>query len=604
MKKALSVILSAIIGASAVCTSAFAENNISTQSSDKLIAVYGDSISSGYGLSANEYNYGEICADYLGWEVRNYAHSGDTVNDLYNILTQNQEAAKTAAEADVIVVSIGANDIIHTALSFMVSYAAENSLLAEGVTVDMIPDVISLSDAPNYLDANKLKDYFSNHSSEAGTFINNLRKQLINTKNSKTGVVQNTVVPDTKKVIEYIQSVNNDADIIFQTIYQPLQFSQDFWEKEVLSRGNSYRSALLLFNDLLEQTMASYSDELSAISDEYGIKIADVYTDFTSVDYDDLSDTNQGYSHYFTRLEVIGEDGKYHVNPFSGEMDIHPSQKGHLAIAALVLEQIGELHDTYSTDLIRTVYNNETSDSEYPPYALETYQKVAGNLLAPPETTTTTSTTTTSTTTETSTSTSTTTTSTTTETSTSTSTTTTSTTTETSTSASTTTTSTTTETSTSTSTTTTSTTTETSTSTSTTTTSTTTETSTSASTTTANIVIIPETTTTAPQPAGDLGDVNADGAVNALDASLILTEYALIATGKDSSFSNEIKILADVNSDGSINALDASAVLTYYAYTATTNDANPKSLREFFQSQTASKSEETPDVTASNKENK
>lgn len=358
MKKALSVMLSAVIGASAVCTSAFAENNISKQSSDKLIAVYGDSISSGYGLSADEYNYGEICADYLGWDVENYAHSGDTVSDLYNLLAQNQDAANAAANADVIVVSIGANDIIHTSLSFMVNYAAENDLLAQGITADMIPEVISLSEAPKYLDANKLKDYFSNHASEAGTFINELRKELINTKKTKTGVVQNTIVPETKKVIEYFQSVNSDAEIIFQTIYQPLQFSQDFWEKEVLSRGNSYRSALLLFNDLLEQTMTSYSDELSTISDEYGIKIADVYTDFTSVDYNDMSDTNQGYSHYFTRLEVLGEDGKYHVNPFSGEMDIHPSQKGQLAIAALVLEQIGELHDTYPTDLIRSIYNN------------------------------------------------------------------------------------------------------------------------------------------------------------------------------------------------------------------------------------------------------
>ena len=174
MKKALSVMLSAVIGASAVCTSAFAENNISKQSSDKLIAVYGDSISSGYGLSADEYNYGEICADYLGWDVENYAHSGDTVSDLYNLLAQNQDAANAAANADVIVVSIGANDIIHTSLSFMVNYAAENDLLAQGITADMIPEVISLSEAPKYLDANKLKDYFSNHASEAGTFINEL----------------------------------------------------------------------------------------------------------------------------------------------------------------------------------------------------------------------------------------------------------------------------------------------------------------------------------------------------------------------------------------------------------------------------------------------
>ena len=66
-----------------------------------------------------------------------------------------------------------------------------------------------------------------------------------------------------------------------------------------------------------------------------------------------------------------------------------------------------------------------------------------------------------------------------------------------------------------------------------------------------------------------LGDVNSDGAVNAIDASLVLTEYSAIATGKNSIFNDGQKVSADVNNDGAVNALDASNILGYYSFTAT-----------------------------------
>jgi endoglucanase len=71
-----------------------------------------------------------------------------------------------------------------------------------------------------------------------------------------------------------------------------------------------------------------------------------------------------------------------------------------------------------------------------------------------------------------------------------------------------------------------------------------------------------------------LGDVNNDGAVNALDASAVLTAYANIATGKASGLSAAQTKAADANSDSSTDALDASLILSYYAYTATGGKLN------------------------------
>lgn len=69
-----------------------------------------------------------------------------------------------------------------------------------------------------------------------------------------------------------------------------------------------------------------------------------------------------------------------------------------------------------------------------------------------------------------------------------------------------------------------------------------------------------------------LGDVDRDGAINATDASLVLKNYAMTATGKESIFDDEQKLAADVVADGNIDAVDASRILAYYAYKATGGD--------------------------------
>ncbi|WP_294411629.1 leucine-rich repeat protein [uncultured Ruminococcus sp.] len=64
------------------------------------------------------------------------------------------------------------------------------------------------------------------------------------------------------------------------------------------------------------------------------------------------------------------------------------------------------------------------------------------------------------------------------------------------------------------------------------------------------------------------GDLNGDGAINAVDASEILSIYTRIATNKTKPTSNELTYY-DVNKDGAVNAVDASYVLSFYAYNST-----------------------------------
>ena len=60
-----------------------------------------------------------------------------------------------------------------------------------------------------------------------------------------------------------------------------------------------------------------------------------------------------------------------------------------------------------------------------------------------------------------------------------------------------------------------------------------------------------------------IGDSNADGVVNSIDASEILTKIAQIGTGED--VTEEEFAIMDINNDGRIGADDASLVLQYCA---------------------------------------
>lgn len=64
-----------------------------------------------------------------------------------------------------------------------------------------------------------------------------------------------------------------------------------------------------------------------------------------------------------------------------------------------------------------------------------------------------------------------------------------------------------------------------------------------------------------------LGDVNRDRLIDAIDASIILANYAKYSTSSAKPAESELAE-QDVNGDGFIDAVDASMVLSYYAYTS------------------------------------
>ena len=62
-----------------------------------------------------------------------------------------------------------------------------------------------------------------------------------------------------------------------------------------------------------------------------------------------------------------------------------------------------------------------------------------------------------------------------------------------------------------------------------------------------------------------LGDVNGDGMIDAVDASGVLAEYALLSSKGKGTFTEAQKKAADWNSDGMVDSVDASCILAKYA---------------------------------------
>ena len=111
------------------------------------------------------------------------------------------------------------------------------------------------------------------------------------------------------------------------------------------------------------------------------------------------------------------------------------------------------------------------------------------------------------------------------------------------------------------------------------TTTTTTQTSTTSSATSSTTSTV---TTTVPPVNNDYksGDVNNDGLVDAVDASLVLAEYALRSSSQNGKFDDRQSKAADVDHNGLVDAVDSSKILAYYAYLSS-NENSTLTISEF-----------------------
>ena len=130
MKKILAVILMIAMSLSVLALAVSAEILTEEQKIQSMV-VFGDSISTGYGLEGNVYtraSYANLVAKALGLSKGegyvNYAVDGDTSSDIFRMVKQYPTAVR---EADLIILTCGGNDILKHALTIAISTSGSTS---------------------------------------------------------------------------------------------------------------------------------------------------------------------------------------------------------------------------------------------------------------------------------------------------------------------------------------------------------------------------------------------------------------------------------------------------------------------------------------------
>ena len=330
MKKYLSLMVSATMALSMivpVVTSAEGQN----KNLDSMV-ILGDSIASGYGLTEDEHTYGEICADYFGAELSNFAKSGLDSYELLDMVENLTDEQKTAVEnTEVIVISTGGNDIMKYIIKQFLDFAGKNNLLVSGYTSADIPENPSSKDM-KMIDQNAFRKY-SNSGMNATLALNSLIKSssrnLRLTTNNNRGIIPNEIMVNIDKTVNKLKEINPNAEIIVQTVYQPLQLSKEYVEKNY---NSGHASMINILRDTLEDIMGTFRTELQKIQ---GIEIIDVYDTFTANGNVESTSDNPGHTYYFTDMQK-----SYVTIGGENSLNVHPNQKGHLAISSLLIDKI------------------------------------------------------------------------------------------------------------------------------------------------------------------------------------------------------------------------------------------------------------------------
>lgn len=352
MKKFISAVLSASLAVSSMGMLYASAAEVYGNGSD--IVIFGDSIAEGYDLNKNEYNYGQIIADYMGGTVSNYAKAGDETDDTIEKIS----SASELSSAEIVIISSGANDMIHYSTNYILKFFAQNKLLNDGYTADNLPENPTFDQMMDMINTTALKEYLlkpTNQLTIRGV-IEKLKAHLTmlegdNGYQKYDRVIETQIIPNIEKMVGDIKAVNPDACIIVQTLYNPTQLEDSYLNEKVSS---SYKQFIELLMPVFKEVINAYNKQISAID---GIEIADIYTSF---------DSGNENTWYFTGFQDASVK----------EFKIHPNNAGHLAIAVNILNLLGEKSE--DGGLLNLTYERLEKKDSYPTFALEEYNKVAG----------------------------------------------------------------------------------------------------------------------------------------------------------------------------------------------------------------------------------
>ncbi len=257
--------------------------SVTANAEDRLkIVVLGDSISTGYSVDDTlTGSYADIVATYYGADVTSFAQDGFTSADLLAQLSDST-VLSAVAEADVVLVTIGGNDILQPVLK---------------------NDVV---DATQYKDMHQLI-------AELGGDL-----MLVTAMNSYLSKTMPAAITQFRENVVQIADklkANANGEIVFQTVFNPMDCDADNTPLATSGSMETFSSNVKKFLEGVPNNTIYVEGKCvnGAIRD---------LTDVTVIDtYDLLFD--RGY--YYTRIFNV---------------DVHPNNRGHLVIAEAIIRAL------------------------------------------------------------------------------------------------------------------------------------------------------------------------------------------------------------------------------------------------------------------------
>ena len=242
------------------------------------MVVFGDSIAHGYGLDDKlKTRYSALLTDRFSslpvpLTETNYAVDGATSEDMLNLLNNGASELKTA---DLVVISIGANNILRYSYQFL-------GLFQSGETEKALAIINS-------------EEFQSNIASGI----------------EKLGT-------DIPLLIGKIRESAPDADIVFQTIYNPYKGAK------IVMNVNGFEMKVD-FGEKINSWVEGLNEKIRSGAVKYGYTVAEVHNTFEKSP---------------NRLVnvILAENGALTV-----DLDPHPDKNGHKVIAEVILETLKSL---------------------------------------------------------------------------------------------------------------------------------------------------------------------------------------------------------------------------------------------------------------------
>ncbi|MCD8078736.1 MAG: GDSL-type esterase/lipase family protein [Lachnospiraceae bacterium] len=304
------------------------------QAAELNYLALGDSITTGYGLTnaSSEVFVAQFATKIGATTTTNEGVPGDTSSDLLGDVQDDSSLRSAIAEADVITITIGGNDLMAAFYAVLAEITAADENLTT-YSSEQIQSILSNPTGSNLAVAATLLNVLNTSS---------YRDFLLSSSTFQTAI--SNCISNITSIISEIKTLNSGAVILVANQYNPYQWLD-----------SSYLNIIKLF----DEGVSALNKALAAAGeDTYDYTIVDIYSAFADDAYASTSLTN---------AEV---DTSSLLSP-TLNFDFHPNVTGHTVIAEAMYAAYQESVYTYEVPIELTISKGGSASVPEQEFTLE-----------------------------------------------------------------------------------------------------------------------------------------------------------------------------------------------------------------------------------------